>query len=422
MLKLLNIINKEHNRFVESHPNGDLLQLTDWAQSKRLTGWYSRRIAVGPEEGEVLGAAMLLFKKVPKTNSTLCYISRGFVCDFKDRKLVEFMLEESLKIARDENAYAIKIDPDLPLDDHRDTIEFLKTLGFRHRGLQDGMSKDNIQPRQTMVAEIDKDDETLLKSFERNNRTKVRNAVRRGTVVYRAKRDELETFVQLMKETGERDGFLTRDITYFESLYDHLNPNGHMELFLVKLLPEDVSVSLQKDLMKVEKDIEKAAKKKDSSKKENQLKDLANRKEKLSKQLVEIEVIKQEHPGGVVLSGALLAQSGHKSYYLYGASSDSYREYLPNHNMQFEMMKFARDHGAKTYDFGGVSVSPAQDSPHFGLWQFKKVWGTGVSEKIGEFDYVINQPLYTLAEVGVPMFQKGKIRLNKLLRGKGKRR
>lgn len=418
MLKLLNIINKEHNRFVESHPFGDLLQLTDWAQSKRLTGWYSRRIAAGDETGEVLGTAMLLFKKVPKTGSTLCYISRGFVCDFNNRPLVEFMLKEALKIAEDENAYAIKIDPDLPLDEHRSTIEFLKSLGFRHRGLKDGMSKDNIQPRQTMVADIDKDDEELLQSFERNNRTKVRNAARRGTVVYKADREELGTFVELMKETGERDGFLTRDITYFESMYDHLNPNGHMELFLVKLIPEDVSASLQEDLVKVEKDIDKAARKKDSSKKENQLKDLGNRREKLSKQLVEIEVIKQEHPDGVILSGALLAQSGHKAYYLYGASSDSYREYLPNHNMQFAMMKYARDNGAKTYDFGGVSVSPPQDSPHFGLWQFKKVWGTKVSEKIGEFDYVINQPLYTLAEVGVPMFQKGKVKLNQLIRNR----
>ncbi|KKK33445.1 aminoacyltransferase [Salinicoccus sediminis] len=422
MLKLLNIINKEHNRFVESHPFGDLLQLTDWAQSKRLTGWYSRRIAAGDETGEVLGTAMLLFKKVPKTGSTLCYISRGFVCDFNNRPLVEFMLKESLKIAEDENAYAIKIDPDLPLDEHRNTIEFLKSLGFRHRGLKDGMSKDNIQPRQTMVADIDKDDEELLQSFERNNRTKVRNAARRGTVVYKAGREELGTFVELMKETGERDGFLTRDITYFESMYDHLNPNGHMELFLVKLIPEDVSVSLQEDLVKVEKDIEKAGRKKDSSKKENQLKDLGNRREKLSKQLVEIEVIKQEHPDGVILSGALLAQSGHKAYYLYGASSDSYREYLPNHNMQFAMMKYARDNGAKTYDFGGVSVSPPQDSPHFGLWQFKKVWGTKVSEKIGEFDYVINQPLYTLAEVGVPMFQKGKVKLNQLIRNRKRSR
>src|SRR5699024_12684067 len=105
------------------------------------------------------------------------------------------MLKVALKIAEDENAYAIKIDPDLPLDEHRGTIELLKSLGFRHRGLQDGMSKDNIQPRQTMVADIEKDDKELLQSFERNKRTRVRNAARPGTGVYKPGRKERERVV-----------------------------------------------------------------------------------------------------------------------------------------------------------------------------------------------------------------------------------
>ncbi|MCG1010429.1 lipid II:glycine glycyltransferase FemX [Salinicoccus sp. ID82-1] len=416
MLKLLNLTEDEHDQFVESHPHGDLLQLTDWAGSKRLTGWYSRRLAVGDDGGEVLGVGLLLFKRVPRLQHTLCYISRGFVCDYKNRELVDFMLDEALQIARDEKAYAIKIDPDLPLEAHPDTIEYLKSIGFRHRGLKDGMSKDNIQPRQTMVAAIDKSDEDLLQSYDRNNRTTVRNALRRGTEVYRASRGDLPTFVKLMKETGQRDGFLTRDITYFESLYDNLHDNGHMELFLVKLIPEKAAAAIEEDLQKVHKELAKAEKKKEGTKKENQLRDIGNRKQKLEKQQQETDELKKDHPEGVILSGALLAQSGHKSYYLYGASSDLYREYLPNHHMQYEMMKYARDNGAKTYDFGGVSAAPPKDSPHFGLWQFKKMWGTEVSEKVGEFDYIIHRPLYTLAEMGVPIFQKGKVKLNQTLK------
>ncbi|MFB9860558.1 peptidoglycan bridge formation glycyltransferase FemA/FemB family protein [Salinicoccus siamensis] len=415
MLKLINLTEEEHNQFIEHHPNGDLLQLTDWAQSKRLTGWYSRRFAVSDGD-QTVGAAVLMFKRLPKLKQTLCYASRGFVCDYDDEGLVEFMLEEALKIAKEEKAYVLKIDPDIPLETHGGTIEFLKQIGFRHRGLKDGMSKDNIQPRQTMVTRIDKSDEDLLGSFERNNRTRVRNAIRKGTKVYKATREDLPIFVELMKVTGKRDGFLTRDITYFESLYDNLHENGHMELFLVKLVPKDVSASLDSDISKVAKELEKAQKRKDSNKKENQLKDLANRAEKLEKQKQEIEEMAHDHPEGIILSGALLAHSGHKAYYLYGASSDLYREYLPNHHMQYEMMKYARDVGALTYDFGGVSVDPPQDSGHFGLWQFKKVWGTEVSEKVGEFDYVINRPLYTLAEVGVPLFQKGKVKLNQQIK------
>lgn len=58
----MNITNQQHDAFVKSHPNGDLLQLSKWADTKKLTGWYSRRIAVG-ENGQIKGVGQLLFKK-----------------------------------------------------------------------------------------------------------------------------------------------------------------------------------------------------------------------------------------------------------------------------------------------------------------------------------------------------------------------
>lgn len=415
MVELLNITDEMHDEFVMSHPSGDLLQLTSWAGSKELTGWYSRRIAVG-RNGKVEGAALLLFKKVPKTFFTMCYASRGFVCDYKDKEVVRALLEAAKKIAADEKSYTIKIDPDIPAEGNEDTIEYLKSLGFKHHGLTDGMSKDVIQPRTTMVTDISVDDKMLLQSFERNNRTKVRNSLRAGTTVYKAAREELPDFVKLMKETGERDGFLTRDITYFESLYDNLNPEGHMELFMVKLMPEEALQALENDIAKVEKDIRKAEKIKDEQKKQNQLENLNKRMAKVQAQLEGMNEIQRTHPDGVLLSGALYAQAGHKSYYLYGASSNDFREFLPNHHMQWHMMQYAREHGAVTYDFGGVSVEPDREDEHFGLWQFKKVWGTEVSDKIGEFDYVTNRPLYTMAEVMFPLFQKSKMQLNRILK------
>ncbi|WP_224757335.1 peptidoglycan bridge formation glycyltransferase FemA/FemB family protein, partial [Staphylococcus aureus] len=66
---------------------------------------------------------------------------------------------------------------------------------------------------------IDKNDDELLNSFERRNRSKVRLALKRGTTVERSDRVKvLKTFAELMKITGERDGFLTRDISYFENI------------------------------------------------------------------------------------------------------------------------------------------------------------------------------------------------------------
>lgn len=222
MYKTVDISAEAHDDFVRSHPVGDMLQLSGWAESKELTGWYSKRIAVRDESG-VKGVGSLLFKKLPKVKYTMCYISRGFVCDYKDVVLVRSLLNAAIEVARGENSYVIKIDPDVEYAGNEDVVARLIAMGFKHSGLVDGMSKDNIQPRQTMVTDINKPAKELLQSFESSNRSKVRRSLKRGTIVERATRDDMPIFKALMDETGKRDGFLTRDITYFLSIYDALN-------------------------------------------------------------------------------------------------------------------------------------------------------------------------------------------------------
>lgn len=416
-MEKMNITNQAHDAFVKAHPQGDLLQLTKWAETKTLTGWYSRRIAVG-EDGEIVGVGQLLFKKVPKLPYTLCYISRGFVTDYSNKLALETLLEAAMQIAKEEKAYAIKIDPDVEVDKGAEALTNLRALGFKHKGFKEGLSKDYIQPRMTMITPIDKTDEELIQSFERRNRSKVRLALKRGTTVERSNREGLKTFAKLMQITGERDGFLTRDISYFQNIYDALHPDGDAELFLVKLEPKPVLQELRKELQEIEAEKVKLADKKQDKKTINKLNDADNKISKTQELIEEMIELESKHPEGIYLSGALLMFAGNKSYYLYGASSNEYRNFLPNHHMQFAMMQYAREHGATTYDFGGTDNDPDKSSHHYGLWTFKKVWGTYLSEKIGEFDYVLNQPLYQVIENFKPKLTKAKIKLSRKLKNK----
>ena len=418
----MHITNQEHDAFVKSHPNGDLLQLTKWVETKKLTGWYARRIAVG-RDGEVQGVAQLLFKKVPKLPYTLCYISRGFVVDYSNKEALNALLDSAKEIAKAEKAYAIKIDPDVEVDKGTDALQNLKALGFKHKGFKEGLSKDYIQPRMTMITPIDKNDDELLNSFERRNRSKVRLALKRGTTVERSDREGLKTFAELMKITGERDGFLTRDISYFENIYDALHEDGDAELFLVKLDPKENIAKVNQELNELHAEIAKWQQKmktseKQAKKAQNMINDAQNKIAKNEDLKRDLEALEKEHPEGIYLSGALLMFAGSKSYYLYGASSNEFRDFLPNHHMQYTMMKYAREHGATTYDFGGTDNDPDKDSEHYGLWAFKKVWGTYLSEKIGEFDYVLNQPLYQLIEQVKPRLTKAKIKISRKLKRK----
>ena len=51
----------------------------------------------------------------------------------------------------------------------------------------------------------------------------------------------------------------------------------------------------------------------------------------------------EEYPEGKYLSGAIFTLCGAKVYYLYGASSNQYRDLLPNYFMQWEMMRYAKE-------------------------------------------------------------------------------
>ncbi len=397
MIELSTISDKEHDEFVKTHPYGDLLQLSKWAEVKKSAGWYSQRISVS-RNNETAGVAQLLFKKVPRMPYTLCYISRGFVCDYRDHEVVEALLKQAIEVARRERAYSIKIDPDIEVTAVPDLVEYMESIGFKHKGFEDGLSKHYIQPRMTMITNIDQSDEDLIKSFERNNRSRVKLSQKKGTEAYIAGRDELQTFADLMQETGSRDGFLTRDVSYFENIYDALNPDGDAELVLVKLVPGHVLPKLREELAVRQEKKERLLTKEKNQKVENQLKDLDVQMAKLEKQIEELTEMEKTSPEGKVLSGAILTFAGHKAYYLYGASSNEYRDYLPNYNMQLTMMQIARERGAKTYDFGGTSNHPDKSSEYFGLWQFKKMWGTRLSAKVGEFDYILNPYVYQLVE------------------------
>ncbi|WP_214826698.1 lipid II:glycine glycyltransferase FemX [Exiguobacterium algae] len=399
---------KEHDDFVKSHDRGDLLQLSSWGDVKRKNGWTAERIAVA-REGVTTGVALLLFKRVPKLPFTLCYAPRGFVVDYEDLSSLQALTKEAKRAAAERNAIVIKIDPNIDRDEMPGLLTEMDAIGFRHKGFGGGF--DYAQPRFTMETDLRPSEKDIFAKFHHKFRYNVRLAEKKGIVCTEVGREGLKTFADLMKVTGERDGFSIRGLDYFENLYDCLQPND-ARLFLTKLEPklalDQQEATLEKakrDLAKIERNLEKEAI-------EKKQKSLLNRKEqtlaqieKAEQALPELVALNEKYPEGLVLSGGLLTLAGRRSYYLYGASSNEFREFMPNHLMQWTMMQAAKESGAERYDFGGVSGSTDPDDEYAGLYAFKSGWGSDMIEKVGEFDLVLNRPLYVALEKGLPLLK-----------------
>jgi len=102
------------------------------------------------------------------------------------------------------------------------------------------------------------------------------------------------------------------------------------------------------------------------------------------------------------VSGTLAGLYGNKCLYLYGASGNKYRNYMPNYLIQWEMIRWSKENGCTVYDLRGVpGIIEDENNAIYGLYKFKKGFAGQATEMIGEFDLMIKpvwHKLFTIAE------------------------
>lgn len=96
------------------------------------------------------------------------------------------------------------------------------------------------------------------------------------------------------------------------------------------------------------------------------------------------------------VAGIMLAISGHRATYLYGASSSDWRDkgFMASYALQWEAIRRARKSGCTDYDMFGVSPAPEPDHPMYGLYRFKTGFGGRMQHRQGCWDYPFDESRY----------------------------
>ena len=93
-------------------------------------------------------------------------------------------------------------------------------------------------------------------------------------------------------------------------------------------------------------------------------------------------------------------QYGHTTSYVYGASDNYARNVMPNHLMQWEMIRWALEGDCTLYDFQGIPGYQDENDPNYGLYRFKRGFGGRVFVYIGQFDLIVRPGMYRLVTLG----------------------
>jgi peptidoglycan pentaglycine glycine transferase (the first glycine) len=210
-------------------------------------------------------------------------------------------------------------------------------------------SPHRVQPQRTLVVDLRGEEEEILARMQQKTRYNIRLASRKGVTV--RPWADVPAFARLMQRTARRDGFGAHVPAYYALAYELFQPEGACTLLAA-------------------------------------------------------EYEKQ------ILGAIMVFRHGERAWYFYGASSDLERQRMPNHALQWEAMRWARQNECTQYDLWGIPDAdaetlekefPTRRDGLWGVYRFKRGFGGRLVRTMGAWDLPLMPSLYRLYRIAARM-------------------
>ncbi len=319
---------KNHwNSFVQTNgADGGLLQSWEWGDFQKALENKIFRIGAINGDGKLQAAALIVNYELPFENNYF-YCPRGPVIDSLKVNDLNSLFVEIKKIAKEEKSFLFKVDPPWALGNEKMIIG---------AGLRKGDYE--IQPKCSLVINIDKTEEELLSLMKPKTRYNIGLAQRKGVKI-KISDDilDVESFWQLVKQTAGRDGFQPHSKEHYKKMFDIFSQQKIIRFFSAEYDNKIIAMNMVSFF------------------------------------------------GGVCT-------------YLHGASANMYRDTMAPYLLQWHAILEAKKIGFKFYDFGGVNGNSFFNERWKGITRFKTGFSpeTKPKEYIGEFELVLNPIVFSV--------------------------
>ena len=353
-------ITADEHLAVVTDSSGSFLQTPAWGSVK--IDWHHE--SLGWFDGvDLVGAALVLYRSVPRTRRSLAYLPEGPVIDWQ-RYAAGTVTAPLLKHLRHRKVFSVKMGPpvvarrwesrslkdaiaaddvlrlsDVPADVTSSTadsvVASLKAGGWTRQS--SGAGFGDFQPRYVFQVPLaDRSLDEVFGGFNQLWRRNIRKAQKSEVEVTLGDASDLPAFHEVYVETARRDAFTPRPLSYFQRMWDAMRAEAGADRIRLYLARHE----------------------------------------------------------GRVLAATTWVKVGTHVWYSYGASSTEGRELRPSNAIQWKMIEDAHAEGAAVYDLRGITDTLDPSDPLFGLIQFKVGTGGEAVEYVGEWDYPLNRLLH----------------------------
>jgi lipid II:glycine glycyltransferase (peptidoglycan interpeptide bridge formation enzyme) len=371
----------EWNALIADLPGAHLLQTWGWAELKAAFGWQMMPVYWGRQaameehadseaaSAQVVAAAMVLRRSILSRGFvkrlSVLYVPRGPLLSWSDMEVRDQVLNDLEALARRQGAVLLKIDPNAVIGRRypeqvsasADASGLSLRVELERRGWR--FSDDQVQFRNTVVLDLSLEESELLGRMKQKARYNVRLAERKGVSVRIGSNSDIPVLYRMYAETSLRDGFVVRSEEYYRAAWaSFLRPYGAHNQPSAEVLVAEVQ--------------------------------------------------------GQPIAAVFVYYFTRQAYYLYGMSVAAHREKMPNHLLQWEAMRRARQHGCTVYDLWGAPDEFDEADPMWGVYRFKEGLGGEVVRTVGAWDYPASAVWYQVYTRLVP-------RILDIMRARGRR-
>ncbi len=205
---------------------------------------------------------------------------------------------------------------------------------LKRRGFQKIANATHV--RNEWVLDISPDEKTLQAGMKEKWRYNIRLAGRKGVTIRQGHtKQDIDNFYKIYRVTGERDNFFIHDQSMYEQVMQVYGEDARAEMFTAEYQ-------------------------------------------------------------GKPIAAIIMLRLGEWSWYMYGASSNEYRNLMPNYLLQWTGMQWAKSYGCTYYNFRGIPEILQEGEEMWGVYVFKRGFGGYPIHFLHTHDLIYQPVVYKL--------------------------
>jgi lipid II:glycine glycyltransferase (peptidoglycan interpeptide bridge formation enzyme) len=300
--------------------NKNFLQSNEWREFQGSVGRKTFLL-----QGQNFSAS-IIEHELPVVGSYF-YVPKGPILKKQEARSNKQEMKTLIDSAKKEKAGWIRVEPE-----NNEVLKLIKN-NTKNKIIK---SPHDMQPKETLIMDISKSEEELLKEMKSKTRYNIRLAKKKEV---RIKKQEvngeyIQDFLRLNKIMSDRQGIATHEDEYYRKMFE-LIPGDILKLYVAEYQDK-------------------------------------------------------------IIAANIVAFYDDTAHYLHGASDDKYRNVMATYLLQWRQIQDAKKTGCTKYDFCGVKVKDKNGRSWEGITRFK----LGFSPKIktvefpGSYDIVLNPVRY----------------------------